>query len=152
MNLYCSCVFDLTEKISYSCSLLVFENIENGSLKDHLTGNYDKNFPNVSEIYSLLSKWLLADPLRTPLNWRTRRQIAVGVAAALVRCQVFKITASQTSQRQLPLIRPRALIWKKLALLIMFCRSIYLSSMTLRCFTFPSVQAISCWTTTLQLR
>ncbi|KAK4763258.1 hypothetical protein SAY87_013002 [Trapa incisa] len=47
-------------------SLLVFENIENGSLKDHLN-----------------------DPLRTPLNWRTRRQIAVGVAAALEYLLLF---------------------------------------------------------------
>ncbi|PKI33953.1 probable receptor-like protein kinase At1g49730 isoform X4 [Punica granatum] len=47
-------------------SLLVFENIENGSLKDHLN-----------------------DPLRTPLNWKTRRQIAVGVAAALEYLLLF---------------------------------------------------------------
>ncbi|GMN60169.1 hypothetical protein TIFTF001_029248 [Ficus carica] len=40
--------------------LLVFDSIENGSLKEHLN-----------------------DPLRTPLNWRTRLQIAVGVVAAL---------------------------------------------------------------------
>ncbi|KAL6966709.1 hypothetical protein U1Q18_032499 [Sarracenia purpurea var. burkii] len=39
---------------------LVFENIENGSLKDYLN-----------------------DPLKTPLNWRTRLQIVIGVAAAL---------------------------------------------------------------------
>lgn len=39
---------------------LVFENIENGSLKEHLN-----------------------DPLMTPLNWRTRLKIAIGVAAAL---------------------------------------------------------------------
>lgn len=39
---------------------LVFENIENGSLKEHLN-----------------------DPLMTPLNWRTRIQIVIGVAAAL---------------------------------------------------------------------
>ncbi|KAJ9699600.1 hypothetical protein PVL29_008276 [Vitis rotundifolia] len=40
---------------------LVFESIENGSLKEHLN-----------------------DPLKTPLNWRTRLQIAIGVAAALL--------------------------------------------------------------------
>ncbi|XP_068500256.1 probable receptor-like protein kinase At1g49730 isoform X1 [Phaseolus vulgaris] len=40
--------------------LLIFDNIENGSLKDHLN-----------------------DPLKTPLNWRTRLQIANGVVAAL---------------------------------------------------------------------
>jgi serine/threonine protein kinase len=43
--------------------LLVFDNIENGSLKEHLN-----------------------DPLKTPLNWKTRIQIAIGVAAALVSC------------------------------------------------------------------
>ncbi|XP_022731992.1 probable receptor-like protein kinase At1g49730 isoform X2 [Durio zibethinus] len=41
--------------------LLVFDNIENGSLKEHFN-----------------------DPLRTPLNWKARLQIAVGVAAALL--------------------------------------------------------------------
>ncbi|KAF7823168.1 putative receptor-like protein kinase [Senna tora] len=40
--------------------LLIFDNIENGSLKEHLN-----------------------DPLKTPLNWRTRLQIAIGVVAAL---------------------------------------------------------------------
>ncbi|CAL5439249.1 unnamed protein product [Camellia sinensis] len=39
---------------------LVFEDIENGTLKAHLN-----------------------DPLKTPLNWRTRLQIVIGVAAAL---------------------------------------------------------------------
>ncbi|KAG5517221.1 hypothetical protein RHGRI_037845 [Rhododendron griersonianum] len=39
---------------------LVFENIENGTLKDRLN-----------------------DPLKTPLNWRTRLHIVIGVAAAL---------------------------------------------------------------------
>lgn len=47
-------------------SLLVFDNVENGSLKDHLN-----------------------DPLRTPLNWRTRLQIANGVAAALEYLLLF---------------------------------------------------------------
>ncbi|KAG2371575.1 receptor-like protein [Vigna angularis] len=42
------------------CLLLIFDNIENGSLKDHLN-----------------------DPLKTPLDWRTRLQIANGVVAAL---------------------------------------------------------------------
>ncbi|XP_024017043.1 probable receptor-like protein kinase At1g49730 [Morus notabilis] len=46
--------------------LLVFDNIENGSLKEHLN-----------------------DPLRTPLNWRTRLQIAVGVVAALEYLLLF---------------------------------------------------------------
>ncbi|KAK8953089.1 putative receptor-like protein kinase [Platanthera guangdongensis] len=40
---------------------LAFEHMENGSLRD----------------------WL-HDPLKTPLNWRTRIQIAIGVAAAVV--------------------------------------------------------------------
>ncbi|KAJ6778010.1 hypothetical protein OIU74_001905 [Salix koriyanagi] len=46
--------------------LLVFENIENGSLKEHLN-----------------------DPLKTPLNWNTRLQIAIGVAAALEYLLLF---------------------------------------------------------------
>ncbi|CAK9159070.1 unnamed protein product [Ilex paraguariensis] len=45
---------------------LVFENIENGSLKEHLS-----------------------DPLRTPLNWRTRLQIIIGVSAALEYLHFF---------------------------------------------------------------
>ncbi|KAI3499102.1 hypothetical protein L1887_34895 [Cichorium endivia] len=45
---------------------LVFENVENGSLKEHLN-----------------------DPLRTPLNWRIRLKIAVGVAAALEYLHFF---------------------------------------------------------------
>lgn len=45
---------------------LVFESIENGSLKEHLN-----------------------DPLRTPLNWRTRLHIAIGVAAALEYLHFF---------------------------------------------------------------
>ncbi|KAL7265720.1 hypothetical protein ACSBR1_003496 [Camellia fascicularis] len=40
---------------------LVFEDIENGTLKAHLN-----------------------DRLQTPLNWRTRLQIVIGVAAALI--------------------------------------------------------------------
>nr|GMD12712.1 probable receptor-like protein kinase At1g49730 [Ipomoea batatas] len=45
---------------------LVFESTENGSLKDHLS-----------------------DPLKTPLNWRTRLQIAIGIAAALEYLHFF---------------------------------------------------------------
>ncbi|KVH96654.1 probable receptor-like protein kinase At1g49730 [Cynara cardunculus var. scolymus] len=45
---------------------LVFENVENGSLKEHLN-----------------------DPLRTPLDWRIRLKIAVGVAAALEYLHFF---------------------------------------------------------------
>ncbi|XP_028112402.1 probable receptor-like protein kinase At1g49730 isoform X5 [Camellia sinensis] len=45
-----------------SARFLVFEDIENGTLKAHLN-----------------------DPLKTPLNWRTRLQIVIGVAAALLR-------------------------------------------------------------------
>ncbi|KAL6276627.1 hypothetical protein ACE6H2_020228 [Prunus campanulata] len=46
--------------------LLVFDNIERGSLKEHLT-----------------------DPLRTPLDWRTRLQIVIGVVAALEYLLLF---------------------------------------------------------------
>ncbi|KAL3530301.1 hypothetical protein ACH5RR_009623 [Cinchona calisaya] len=46
--------------------LLVYEDLEKGSLKDHLS-----------------------DPLKTPLNWRTRLQIAVGIAAALEYLHFF---------------------------------------------------------------
>lgn len=45
---------------------LVYEHLERGSLKDHLS-----------------------DPLKTPLNWRTRLQIAVGIAAALEYLHFF---------------------------------------------------------------
>ncbi|KAK9078762.1 hypothetical protein SSX86_002820 [Deinandra increscens subsp. villosa] len=45
---------------------LVFENVENGSLKDHLN-----------------------DPLKTPLDWRIRLKIVVGVAAALEYLHFF---------------------------------------------------------------
>ncbi|CAH2072208.1 unnamed protein product [Thlaspi arvense] len=46
--------------------LLVYDNIENGSLKEHLN-----------------------DPLKTPLNWKTRIKIAIGVAAALEYLLIF---------------------------------------------------------------
>lgn len=46
--------------------LLVFDEIGNGSLRDHLN-----------------------DPLKTPLNWRMRLQIAAGVAAALEYLLLF---------------------------------------------------------------
>ncbi|CAI9105784.1 OLC1v1004797C2 [Oldenlandia corymbosa var. corymbosa] len=45
---------------------LIYEDCERGSLKDHLS-----------------------DPLKTPLNWRTRLQIAVGIAAALEYLHFF---------------------------------------------------------------
>ncbi|KAL3850256.1 hypothetical protein ACJIZ3_012138 [Penstemon smallii] len=45
---------------------LVYENMEKGSLKDHLS-----------------------DPLKTPLNWRTRLQIVIGIAAALEYLHFF---------------------------------------------------------------
>ncbi|KAF9594830.1 hypothetical protein IFM89_034813 [Coptis chinensis] len=48
-------------RIQQNHRFLVFENSENGSLKDHHN-----------------------DPLKTPLSWRTRMEIAIGVAAALV--------------------------------------------------------------------
>ncbi|XP_056684253.1 probable receptor-like protein kinase At1g49730 isoform X1 [Spinacia oleracea] len=47
-------------------SFLVFECTAKGSLKDHLN-----------------------DPLRTPLSWKTRVQLAIGVAAALEYLQFF---------------------------------------------------------------
>jgi hypothetical protein len=50
----------------------VFDNIENGSLKEHLN-----------------------DPLKTPLNWKTRIQIAIGVAAALEYLLVFSSNDAQ---------------------------------------------------------
>ncbi|XP_028756751.1 probable receptor-like protein kinase At1g49730 isoform X2 [Neltuma alba] len=46
--------------------LLIFDSIENGSLKDHLN-----------------------DPLKTPLNWRTRLKIAIDVVAALEYLLLF---------------------------------------------------------------
>ncbi|XP_048503748.1 probable receptor-like protein kinase At1g49730 isoform X2 [Beta vulgaris subsp. vulgaris] len=45
-------------------SFLIFENTAKGSLKEHLN-----------------------DPLKTPLSWKTRVQIAIGVAAALFFCE-----------------------------------------------------------------
>lgn len=45
---------------------LIFENMENGSLREHLN-----------------------DPLKTPLSWRIRLQIIVGVAAALEYLHFF---------------------------------------------------------------
>ncbi|CAN1831901.1 Probable receptor-like protein kinase At1g49730 [Linum perenne] len=45
---------------------VVFDEIENGSLKEYLD-----------------------DPLRTPLNWKTRLQVAIGVAAALEYLLLF---------------------------------------------------------------
>ncbi|PIN10638.1 Serine/threonine protein kinase [Handroanthus impetiginosus] len=45
---------------------LVFEDMEKGSLKEHLS-----------------------DPLKTPLNWRTRLQIAIGIAAAVEYLHFF---------------------------------------------------------------
>ncbi|XP_042398523.1 probable receptor-like protein kinase At1g49730 isoform X2 [Zingiber officinale] len=45
---------------------LVFDYMENGRLKDYLH-----------------------DPLKTPLNWRTRLQIAIDIAAALEYLQYF---------------------------------------------------------------
>ncbi|KAL4350166.1 hypothetical protein AHAS_Ahas10G0114800 [Arachis hypogaea] len=52
--------------LGYFCRLLIFDNIENGSLKEHLN-----------------------DPLKTPLNWRMRLQIANEVVAALLQKYLF---------------------------------------------------------------
>ncbi|KAM1149482.1 hypothetical protein ACFX15_029729 [Malus domestica] len=54
---------------------LVFDNIERGSLKEHLN-----------------------DPIRTPLNWRTRLQIAIGVVAALP--EEFSLQRSRISMQE----------------------------------------------------
>ncbi|KAJ6895279.1 hypothetical protein NC651_021697 [Populus alba x Populus x berolinensis] len=67
-----ACVIDsggtytLQETISWFRGLLVYDNMEMGSLKEHLN-----------------------DPLKTPLNWKTRLQIAIGVAAALEYLLLF---------------------------------------------------------------
>lgn len=42
---------------------------------------------------SVFNDWLLADPLKTPLNWRTRLQIAIGVAAALVSSKFMRLSS-----------------------------------------------------------
>ncbi|CAI9105783.1 OLC1v1004797C1 [Oldenlandia corymbosa var. corymbosa] len=55
---------------------LIYEDCERGSLKDHLS-----------------------DPLKTPLNWRTRLQIAVGIAAALLSdVSLLSSAASEKTQ------------------------------------------------------
>lgn len=66
--------------------LLVFDNIENGSLKEHLNGRKlpIHNHQDIILYWTFVS--FLIDPLKTPLNWKTRIQIAIGVAAALVSC------------------------------------------------------------------
>lgn len=51
---------------SWPKRFLLFENVENGSLKEHLS-----------------------DPLKSPLNWQTRLQIAIGIAAALEYLHFF---------------------------------------------------------------
>lgn len=62
----------------------MFDNIERGSLKEHLNGNSLAEVLYVHTSAKIDSLYWLADPLRTPLNWRTRLQIAIGVVAALV--------------------------------------------------------------------
>ncbi|KAL2927162.1 hypothetical protein RDABS01_000646 [Bienertia sinuspersici] len=64
---------------------LVFESTAKGSLKEHLNGN----FCSPSCIPEHLSAedsddFSITDPLKTPLSWKTRVQIAVSVAAAIV--------------------------------------------------------------------
>ncbi|KAL7248722.1 hypothetical protein ACSBR2_003464 [Camellia fascicularis] len=56
---WCKCVFRVLS-VSFFSMFLVFEDIENGTLKAHLN-----------------------DRLQSPLNWRTRLQIVIGVAAEL---------------------------------------------------------------------
>ncbi|CAN8252530.1 unnamed protein product [Cochlearia groenlandica] len=65
-------LFDLDSFFVCFFRLLVFDNIENGSLKEHLN-----------------------DPLKTPLNWKTRIQIAIGVAAALEYLLIFSSSDAQ---------------------------------------------------------
>ena len=63
----------------------MFDNIENGSLKEHFNGKFIKHgLDIIASIFFCFKPWLWTDPLRTPLNWKARLQIAVGVAAALV--------------------------------------------------------------------
>lgn len=52
----------------------------------HISGNTKILHINLSSFVSckLILKNFWADPLRTPLNWRTRLQVAIDVAAALV--------------------------------------------------------------------
>ncbi|MBA0578826.1 hypothetical protein Gorai_021098 [Gossypium raimondii] len=71
--------------------LLVFDNIENGSLKEHFNGKSIKHDLCVlaKTSFCVFKHWLLTDPLRTPLNWKARLQIAVGVAAALEYLLLF---------------------------------------------------------------
>ncbi|KAK5818534.1 hypothetical protein PVK06_023475 [Gossypium arboreum] len=71
--------------------LLVFDNIENGSLKEHFNGKSIKHdlYVLAKTSFCVFKHWLLTDPLRTPLNWKARLQIAVGVAAALEYLLLF---------------------------------------------------------------
>ncbi|CAL8162442.1 unnamed protein product [Prunus armeniaca] len=73
--------------------LLVFDNIERGSLKEHLTGNILSRSlcMHVSEnqCKNLIFTLLLSDPIRTPLDWKTRLQIVIGVVAALEYLLLF---------------------------------------------------------------
>ena len=76
-----------------SSRFLVFDHMENRSLKECLHGNAAVTFQ--ADYFFLgdsSSQWrvntdvpFLADPLRTPLDWRTRLQVAIDVAAALVK-------------------------------------------------------------------
>lgn len=71
----------------------MFDNIERGSLKEHLNGNIPSRILCMcASVQNLILSLLLADPIRTPLNWRTRLQIVIGVVAALV----FYILTPQT--------------------------------------------------------
>jgi hypothetical protein len=70
--------------------------MENGSLKEHLQGKSIKIISKILTIVSMLIVNFLifhkfdqvisfpAAPIKTPLNWRIRIQIAIDVAAALV--------------------------------------------------------------------
>ena len=68
----------------------MFDNIENGSLKEHFIGKSIKHdLCIIAMVFFCFKNWLLIDPLRTPLNWKARLQIAVGVAAALVSHKII---------------------------------------------------------------
>lgn len=73
------------------CRFLVYEYMENGSLNDHLHCNFSISFLLPFEfMFFLFSRksiipFAYAAPKRNPLSWKTRVQIAIDVANALVK-------------------------------------------------------------------
>lgn len=53
------------------------------NLLAHFVAEFFRNCVVLSVKFVMMVNFL-ADPLRTPLNWRTRLQVAIDVAAALV--------------------------------------------------------------------